>query len=934
MFSFGFKIKRYKIKTIISVIAMIVAVLSYSTVAVILYHNSAGFLKDKVTSASFSNLSQISKKIEMSLSEIENLTKRITTSHVFQDHLRQYDQRKHIPFDNRYISREISSFLNNAKEYADGVDSVLILMPEEHFYVSENDNKDHERIDYDTLLTVPPFNQLLTNPQKPFLLYLNEDVFEKSNELTNKDHILTKGSTLFTSVIMLDDQVSAIVVIKINDDWIKGILNDKYQVAILNGKDLLWKGARIDVPVVEGIIPHIDSNEGMLGETGAGNERVFYKKLSWGDWYLVYFEDLESSTNRLKIIGTLILVSCIISVLISYAISRLTLKKLIEPLNHLSDNVRRYRNNDEQELSFSIKKDKLSMRDRILVYYLSVILVPLSLFIAACFIFSQQIIHEELIHTETTAFHQTTENIGLFIENKLKAISSMNYDRTIQDAMVKERDELDPDILYEVVNGYMLLTNGYDDITFYNIHQERILSTYNNNQEYQNEIDNLPINNDKKIKWLSVRKDALGRNILGIVIEVNGSNLDTSYHQYLLKKIGYIVLRLDESDLEQIYRDIYVKSNASVHMVDDDGTIISSVNESLIGLPFQPLEDGLPENRSSSLFINEPVEGTPWSLTAEYDYQKIYDDFKQILYYSGFFLFIIVLFLVIASYEIAFRIANSITRFNHILSDTKAGMSLQYFPSNSRISEVYELAVTFNEMVTRIDTLIDDLILSKNKQNRLETEKKDAEILALQSQIKPHFLCNTLESIRCLVKEKKETAATEMLKDLSDLFRYGISKVENLIDIRQEISHAVAYTRIMKKRFENIQFYFEMDEAVNEYQTPKMVLQPIIENAIYHGLVPQKSQGSIKISCREEKETILFSVTDDGVGIDRNALIELKDRLRHSHSNRIGLENVQKRLNLYFGEKADIQIVSDTKGTTVTLTIPKLLAAASVHPFE
>ena len=930
MLSFGFKMKRFKIKTIISMIAMIIAVLSYSTVAVVLYQSSTGFLKEKITSASFSNLSQISKKIEMSLSEIENLTKRITTSHVLHDLLLQYDQRKHIPFDNRNLSREISSFLNNAKEYADGVDSVLILMTDDHFYVSENDNKDHEHIDYDTLLMVAHFNQLISNPQRPSLIHLNEDVLHHQNELTSKDNILTKGSTLFTSAIKLDDQVNAIVVIKINEDWIKGILDEKYQVAILNGKDVLWKGTQIDLPFVEENFPDVVGNEGMLGETGTGKERVIYKKLSWDDWYLFYFENLESSTNRLKIIGTLILIFFVISVLTSFAISRLTLKRVIEPLNQLSDNVRRYKNNDEQDPDFSIKKDKYSMRDRILVYFLSVILVPLSLFIGAYFIFSQKIIREELIYAEATAFHQTTENISLFIENKLKAISSMNYDRTIQDAMVTEPDELNPDMLYEVVNGYMLLTNGYDDITFYNIHQERILSTYNNNHEYQNEIDSLPNNNDKKIKWLPVRKDALGRNILGIAIEVTGSNLDTSYHQYLLKNIGYIFLRLDESDLEQIYRDIYVKSNASVHMIDASSTIISSVDESRIGLPYQQLKD-VPENRSNSLIFNEAIDGTPWFLTAEYDYQEIYDDFMRILHYSGFFLLVIVLFLVIASYEIAFRIANSITRFNHILSDTKADMSLEYFPSNSRISEVYELAVTFNEMVTRIDTLIDDLILSKNKQNRLETEKKDAEILALQSQIQPHFLCNTLESIRCLVKEKKETAATEMLKDLSDLFRYGISKVENLIDIRQELSHAAAYTRIMKKRFENIQFDFEIDEAVNDYQTPKMVLQPIIENAIYHGLAPRKSQGSIKISCREEEETILFSVADDGVGMDSNALIQLKDRLLQSHSNRIGLENVQKRLKLYFGEKADIQIDSDTKGTTVKLTIPKLLADGSVY---
>lgn len=924
MFSFGSKNKRFGIKTIISVVAMVVSVLSFSITAIILYKNTAGFLKDKVTSASLSNLSQISKKIEMSFAEIENLTKRITISNVLRGHILQYSQRKHLPFDNRYISQEITNFLINAKEYADGVDSIFIVTPEDHFYVSENPYRDHERIDYDTLLTVPLFKQLRNHPERPFLLYLDEDVFIHNKEMTSKDNILTRGSALFASAIILDDQTSAIVIIKINDDWIKGILNENYQAAILDGKNILWKGAQVDTPSMENAFPAITGNEGVAEDAGASTERAFYKKLSWGEWYLVYFEDLKSSTNRLKGIGNLVLISFIISMGMSFAISRLTIKKLIEPMNHLIHNVRRYRSNDEQDPDLRIKRDKFSMRDRILVYYFSVILVPLSLMIATYFVFSQQIIHDELINTEATAFNQTAENISLFIEKKLKAISSMNYDRTIQDALVKEQHELNRDVLYEVVNGYMLLTNGYDDISFYNKNHERILSTYNNNKAYQGEIDNLPVSNDEKIKWLSVDKDELGRNILGIVIEVNGYDLDTSYRDYLLKNIGYIALRLDESDLEQIYRDIYVKSNANVNMVDETNTIISSVDKSRIGLLNEPMRDGFLEHRSGSLTFTEPIHGTPWRLTAEYDYQEIYDDFLQILYYSGSILFIIVIFLIIVSYEISFRVSNSIARFNQILTDAKDDMDLQYFPNNSRISEVYELATTFNEMVTRIDTLIDDLILSKNKQNRLQTEKRDAEILALQSQIKPHFLCNTLESIRCLVKEKKEIPATEMLKDLSDLFRYGISKVENLIHIQQELSHAAAYTRIMKKRFENIQFDFEIDEDVYDYQAPKMVLQPIIENAIYHGLVPQKSQGMIKISCRAEKNTILFIVADDGVGMDGNALSQLRERLRQSHSNRIGLDNVQKRLKLYFGEKACIQIDSDSKGTTVTIKIPKL----------
>jgi two-component system sensor histidine kinase YesM len=186
-------------------------------------------------------------------------------------------------------------------------------------------------------------------------------------------------------------------------------------------------------------------------------------------------------------------------------------------------------------------------------------------------------------------------------------------------------------------------------------------------------------------------------------------------------------------------------------------------------------------------------------------------------------------------------------------------------------------------------------------------------------------LCNTLESIRCLVKEKREVDALEMLKDLSDLFRYGISIVENLIPISQELAHAAAYTRIMGKRFVNIKYNWEIEDQAGQFLTPKMILQPIIENSIYHGFIPNTSQGEISIYCASNKDCIIFRVTDNGVGIEETKLREIRDNLKSSKSNRVGLENVYKRLKLCFGDKTDMSIDSTGQnGTLVTITIPKV----------
>jgi len=926
------KKQNFKIRSIIFSIALIIVIISFSVTAVVLFKNTSGFLKSKITNSNYSNLSQISKRIEICFSEVENVTKRIAQSYVLKEYLDQYKSKKHIAFENVYLTKQISNFLKNSKIYTEGIiDSILFVTPEEHFYVGENSDKGHVAIDYKTLINSSFCKSLNENPEKPVLLYLDEDIIEYDKFNTNKDNILVKGSTLFALKSVFNNQLYGIVLIKINDNWINNILQENSMTAIIDNSSILWKGEQIGEIPVENIVSRMENrDEGIIEWTN--RQRLFYNKLSWGEWYLLYFEELEG-VQRLRSFGYYLIISFVISIVISVVISKFTLNKLIEPLNNLIESVRKYKSEEDTGGFVAVKNDKRSIRERILLYYFMVIIIPLAFLVFSYFLFSENTIQNELIQSEKTAFNQTSENISLYMEKKLKAISSMSYDRTIQDALVSDPENINKNKLYAVVNSYMLLANGYDDITINNINGDMILSTYNNNKDYYSakaELQAWNLSSDK-IEWINSRKDELGRFILKIVIKVRGYDLDYHYKKYLLEDIGDIEINLEEDELEQIYRDIYLKSNAKTLIVDRQGRIVSSIDKGLIGLNY----NGLRLDKSSNsrvITFEKDIEGTPWVFIGEYDYKDILNEFTQILYYIALILIVIVLFLIIVSYEISYRLANSLTRINKAMSDMDYGGLGYELPDNSHISEIAELASTFNEMVTRIDTLIDDLIITKNKQRRLEMEKRDVEIYALQSQIKPHFLCNTLESIRCLVKEKKEDSAVEMLKDLSDLFRYGISKVENLIPIEQELAHAAAYTRIMSKRFKNINFKWEIEEETKNYYTPKMLLQPIIENAVYHGIVPHIQDGEIIISSRLGEEGVIFSITDNGVGMSKTMLEELNERLEKSDSNRVGLENVYKRLKLYFGDKARLNIESlQQKGTTVTIVIPVISDDYFIH---
>ena len=297
-----FRKHKFKLKTIVAFVAVIVVVVSYSLAAIVLHVNMSDFLKEKVTNSSFSNAKQISKKVEMSFSEVESLTKRISGSNVLKEYIEEYNLKKSIPFEKRYITRQINSFLDNAKVYAEGVEAILFVLPDEHFYVGGDYYKDHVTINFDELIDSPFYDLLDSTPKKPVLLYLDEDVIHDVDSYSSKQNILLKGSTLFVSKVVFDKEVYGIIIIKINDDWINSIIAENNQAAIIDSKNILWKGEQVRKVPVSDVFPTINKKDSGVIE-GVVKERVFFNKLSWGEWYLLYFEDLESSANSLKFIS-------------------------------------------------------------------------------------------------------------------------------------------------------------------------------------------------------------------------------------------------------------------------------------------------------------------------------------------------------------------------------------------------------------------------------------------------------------------------------------------------------------------------------------------------------------------------------------------------------------------------------------------------------
>lgn len=238
------------------------------------------------------------------------------------------------------------------------------------------------------------------------------------------------------------------------------------------------------------------------------------------------------------------------------------------------------------------------------------------------------------------------------------------------------------------------------------------------------------------------------------------------------------------------------------------------------------------------------------------------------------------------------------------------------FQSVAGTREVQELSDSFGHMVGRIQRLM--TTVREEELNLRKTELK-----ALQAQINPHFLYNTLDSIAWMCERGKNADAVKMVHALAKLFRISISRGHELIPIEKELQHAESYLLIQKFRYKNqFTYHFTVDESCLHCLCNKITLQPIIENAITHGLDLLVESGHIEIEVCRDGEDILFKVSDDGIGMAPEQVAEL---LKNEPSDRtgIGIKNVNDRLRIYFGPQYGLSIDSvPDEGTVVTIRMP------------
>lgn len=388
----------------------------------------------------------------------------------------------------------------------------------------------------------------------------------------------------------------------------------------------------------------------------------------------------------------------------------------------------------------------------------------------------------------------------------------------------------------------------------------------------------------------------------------------------------YIAVDVSCSNISTYISGVGIGQRGYCFLEDTEGNLVYHPQQQLIYSELKSentdLTASLPDGthvEGSTIYTVQTLENGIWRVVGVSSFQELITDaLREIMRIT----FIGALFILAAAVLLSLLLSRVLSSPIHDLivamqSFEKTGEGFSYEPVTG-VREVENLSASFDHMVKKIQKLM--ATVRSEEVNLRKTELK-----ALQAQINPHFLYNTLDSISWMCEQGKNAEAVVMVNALARLFRISISKGHELIPIRSEVQHAQSYLQIQSVRYkEQFSYHFDVEEDCTEYLCNKITLQPIIENAIYHGVNGLVDEGHIEIRVRAEGEDVLFTVEDNGVGMEPEQIEEIFRRKPDGKSG-IGIKNVNDRLKIWFGDAYGITIESvPDEGTKVTVRMPKV----------
>ncbi|UJF34918.1 sensor histidine kinase [Paenibacillus hexagrammi] len=390
-----------------------------------------------------------------------------------------------------------------------------------------------------------------------------------------------------------------------------------------------------------------------------------------------------------------------------------------------------------------------------------------------------------------------------------------------------------------------------------------------------------------------------------------------------LKTIGRLRMDVQKEVLQTMLKKANVVKNSSTFLIDNNHQVILASD--MKAFPDFELPDSTSDavtaqwQNDNNYYLYRALPSSQWSMVTVIPLNEVVQQSRQLRNDLLFMLVIVTAVTYVIAYLFSFSVTRRITQLTRRLRDVQNGNFIALAQTQGT-DEIGELISTYNYMIEQISRL-------NKEQYKLGQEVKSAELKALQSQINPHFLYNTLDLINWMADSGMNADIKKVVKALSRFYKVSLSNGKDVITLREELQHVTFYVQIQNIRYENkITFENLVPDEFMDNRIPKITLQPIVENAILHGILGKPGrEGTIRITAYLEADTIHLVVADDGIGMGDQQLQDARagiSKSRHSGSG-YGVKNVTERLQHHFGPSFGLTYESKWgEGTKVNISIP------------
>ena len=521
---------------------------------------------------------------------------------------------------------------------------------------------------------------------------------------------------------------------------------------------------------------------------------------------------------------------------------------------------------------------------------------------------NQTIINNQIINTSKQVvsnyelYFDSAIDVSNAIQDKIDNVDVLNNKPTVRqyfDDVLAMKSEIISISLYDESGNLIVGNTNYVD------------DGKSNDESFQNAIDEPLINifsavgyEDNRYAFTLSRCVGFNREASeGVaLIEFDFTKIVRLIYQSDLGENGHIVIF--DRDYEVVY------SSAPDFVVED----LNATRDLILGTSTTQIN-----GQSFNLYVST-ISNTGWKVAVFTNNSQIYSVFYSFITIVAIVTFVLSIIYVWIIYMIVKQVTYPLYRLQSEMNKVR---DLNYEEKKKVYrkgnKEIVQLEDTYNEMMKRIRDLAEKIVQEQENQRK-------SELKALQNQINPHFLYNTLDSIIYMIDKGENQKAEEMIVALSKFFRISISKGRTIIPLKDEIEHVRNYLLIQKIRFgEHFSYYINVDQDLYQYSCLKLILQPLVENAIEHGLNDDENDGRIDINVYQDEKNIIFEIKDNGYGISEERLKTIYQSFKDDSIHEgVGLKNVYQRVKIYYGDSADLIINSIIdEGTIIRIIIPK-----------